>query len=292
MSLVINTNISSLAAQKNLTVNTNGLNTALERLSTGFKINRSSDDPSGLSISQTLNTGLVANSKALQNIQNSVNLLSVTEGAMDIIVDNIDRIREISVQAANQVYSSDSLQGILSEISERLEEINRIANSTSFNNVKVTDGSVKTMKVQVGTGSSASVNTIDLSSAFIKCSVTALGIALNVVSMTTPLDGTKINGSNWSPDKVTSYMENLDKALKNLSTSLTNIGAFEGRLEASKENLTTMNTNLTTAKSTILDADIAEESANYIKYQILQQSSATILTQANQTSSMALSLLT
>jgi len=280
MALVINNNIASLIAQKNLNFNTKYLTSSIERLSSGYKINKAADDAAGLSISESLRAQMRGNDQALNNIQDGVNLLQIAESGLEVINDNLQRMRELCVQAANGTYSSSERSAIILEINARISDIDRIAKSTKFNNVSLLDGSMsETGKIQCGANTAVSTNTIDLSVALSRVTSSVIGITLTDTA------------STWNADNVRTYLSRLDSALNTIITNRSKIGAYQNRLESTLKSLTAINENVTSAESRIRDVDIAKESASMTKYQILQQASASVLAQANKLPELALSLL-
>ncbi len=279
MSIVVNNNVASLIAQRNLNKNTNDLTKSIERLSSGYRINRASDDSAGLSISEGLRGQIRGNKQALGNIQDGINLLQIAECGLSVINESVQRIRELCVQAANETNGSAERNAVLVEINARLDDINRISKSTKFNNISLLDGTAINARLQVGANSTLSTNTIDVSSVLSNSNVSTIGLTIT------------ITGGTWTSDKIRSYLNQIDTAISTIVTKRSNIGAYQNRLETSLENLTIMNENVQASESRIRDLDIAKETANMTKLQILQQASASVLSQANQIPQLALSLL-
>ncbi len=280
MAIVVNNNIASLIAQRNLNGNTSGIIKSIERMSSGFRINRAADDAAGLSISENLRAQIRGNSKAMNNIQDGINMLSIAEGGLSVIGENIQRIRELSVQAANETNATAERNAILAEINARILDIDRISKSAQFNNLSLLDGSLSSAKLQIGSNSVASINVIDISTVLSTSSDSStIGISLTAT------------GSTWTSDAIRSYISQLDTALTTVNTRRSDLGAFHNRLESSLENLTIMNENLSASESRIRDLDVAKESANMAKMQILQQASASVLAQANRLQQIALPLI-
>jgi len=286
MSIVVNNNIASLIAQRNLSNNSSSLVKSIERLSSGYRINRASDDAAGLSISENLRGQIRGNKQAINNIQDGINLLQIAESSLSVINENIQRIRELAVQAANDTNSSVERGAILCEVNARLSDIDRIAKATKFNNISLLDGT-QTVTLQIGASAELSTNSISignsvLARATISCigtDVSANGIMLNAT------------GASWSSNGIRLYMDVLDAALSDITTRRSNLGAYQNRLESALQNLTVMNENIQNAESRIRDLDVAQETANMTKYQILQQASASVLAQANALPQVALKLL-
>lgn len=283
MSVAVNNNIASLIAQRNLGKNTNNLIQSIERMSSGFRINRAADDAAGLSISEHLRTQIKGNAKAINNIQDGMNMLTIAEGGLSVIGDNLQRIRELSVQAANETNATAEKNAILKEIEARLRDIDRISKSAQFNKLSLLDGSLTSAKLQVGANSVVSINVIDISK--------VLSVSSESSTLKIDMNFTTVTGKDWTSDNIRSYIVKLDSALVTINSRRSDLGAFQNRLESSLENLTVMNENLRASESRIRDLDIAKESANMAKQQILQQASASVLAQANRLQQIALPLI-
>lgn len=279
MAIVVNNNISSLIAQRNLSQNTQGLSKSFERLSSGYRINKASDDAAGLSISENLRAQIRGNDQALNNIQDGVNLLQIAEGGLTVINENLQRIRELSVQAANETYGTTEKSAILNEINQRLEDMTRVAKTAQFNGIPLLTAAASQTILQIGADAVASVNTLNITPALPDVSSSTLGINISV------------QPEDWSSDMIRSYLGQIDSALKFVVGKRSTLGAYQNRLESALQNLSVMNENIQATESRIRDLDIAEETANMTKFQILQQASSSVLAQANQLPSLALSLL-
>lgn len=290
MAVTINTNVSSLIAQNNLSKNTVAYQTAMEQISSGLRINRASDDAAGLSISESIKTQLNGNQKAISNIANGQNLLNVAEGGEITVTNHLQRIRELCVQAANETYKASDKDNILKEIRQRLADITNVAESTTFNGVKLLDGSKTSLSLQIGANSDPLTNSLDIGPALTDVHISVLGSMPGETYDGINLPST-FTGDTWTTSDIRTYMNKLDTAITTLTSSRALLGAYGNRLQATSSNLTVMNQNLSETNSRILDADIAEVSSDLVKYQILQQTSASILTQANQLPSIALKLL-
>ena len=308
MGIYVNTNINSLIAQRSLTSATTNMQNAITRLSTGLRVNHAGDDAAGLCVAQGLETLIRGNSRAKLNIQDGLNMMYIAEGGMEGVTEDLQRIRELCVQVASDIYSPEQKQTLMNEIQQRLEDIDVIANTTSFNGVVLTNGTnPEKMTIQSGSGWDEVNNSIDIAPALTNMLTSVLGVKLNIVAITETVDtkvsvgnmtytengvaGTAINGSNWDSDMVRDYIRKLDDAINLIAENRSSLGAYQNRLTSASNNLTIMNENYEQSKSQIMDADMAEESANMVKYQVLQQTSATMLAQANQIPSIALTLL-
>jgi flagellin len=276
MAITVNTNVASLTAQHALTGATSKMNTAMQRMSTGLKINSSKDDAAGLAVSSKLDYMVSSLSVAQSNAQMGASMLDTMEGVMGVINDNLVRIRDLTEQAANGTYGSDAISAIRTEINARIDEIDRVANSAEFNGKKLLNGDTSSISLQVGIkNDNYSTITLD-SNVFQKCTTGAQGLNL----------------AKWDANtNAKSYLTTVDTALTKVTNAQTAIGGRQAAITSAMESAQVMATNLTSASSLIKDADIAEESSNYIKQQILQQTSASLLATANQAPSIALNLV-
>ena len=293
MAIIVNTNMSALKTQANLNNATNSLNTALNRMSTGLKINSAADDAAGMFVASNLNTQIRGSKVAQSNVATGINVLQTAEGDFGVIEDNLLRIRDLATQAANGVYDEKSLTAMEDEVKARVDEINRIAKSSNFNGLNLLDGSISQrdksgLRLQVGANSATETNAIYVApEVFDSASAQALGLyGANSVN-----NFTSIEEAFEFASTAAKFIADVDTALQNVTTRKATIGAVQNRLNSAADSLVTTIENATSAKSTIMDADIAEESANYTKAQILQQTSATLLVQANQLPSLALNLI-
>ena len=298
MSVVVNTNVASLIAQNNLAQNNTSLQKSMQQISSGLKINSASDDAAGLSISESIKTQINGNGEAISNIANGKNLLAIAEGGQATVTDHLQRIYELCVQAANETYKASDKTNILQEIKQRLKDMNNIAESTTFNGVKLLNGPTapatqKHLDIQIGPNSDKILNALDIGAALSDVHVSSLGT--HPIDPLQPDKGLIIpdseTGTTWTTDKVRAYMANVDNAITQLSSNRALLGAYGNRLDATTSNLTIMNQNLEQTKSRIMDTDVAQASSDMVKYQILQQTSASILSSANQLPSIALKLL-
>lgn len=285
MAIIVNTNMSSLIAQRNLTNATNGLNTALQRMSTGYKVNKAADDAAGMFIATNLETQIRGSKVAQTNVKTGTNLLQIAEGDIELLEDNLLRMRDLAVQAANSVYSDESMQAMADEVQYRAHEITRVATASQFNGLHLLDGTglPDGLRLQVGPNADEDQNSMVIdATVFAATDADTLLGGDAAGTITTAFE----NATNAA-----AFIETLDTALLDLNTRKAAIGAYQNRLDSALDSLVTNVENSTEAKSTIMDADIAEEAANYSKYQILQQSTAALLTQANQLPALALQLI-
>ena len=281
MAITVNTNISSLTAQSSLNKATSKMNTAMERMSTGLKINSSKDDAAGLAVSRKLDYKVNSLGVAQSNAQMGASMLDTMEGVMGVVNDNLVRIRDLTEQAANGTYGSDAMKAMATEINARLTEIDRIANSAEFNGKKLIHGTTTGVTLQVGiTDGDESTISLD-STLFQNCHTSSTGLNVAQVDQT----------GAWSDTEARAYLASVDAAIAKVTDATTAIGGKQAAIASAMDSANVMQTNLTASSSLIKDADIAEESSNYIKQQILQQTSATLLATANQSPSIALNLV-
>lgn len=372
--ITINTNLSALTCQKYLSDATKGMNTAMERLSTGFKINSGKDDAAGYSVVEGMQAKVNGYDIIDTNASMGLDMLTTQEGVLDILNEYLQRIRDLTMQAANGTYGSASLNAIKIEVMQRMDEINRMCNTTEFNDTYLLDGSRRdAINLQVGLysndncvikmdeflfssakatvimGFKSTTTTegngyVDLRNAASNADGIHIYQARRINSEGEPIDingnvlpqgaqpeylpgyyasalaaalaengdivynnaGTeatiKDNATNFTIEQMCdaiyrndnsarAFIDNIDEAIDNVSLRVTQIGAYMNRIESTIDATDVQRENLTEAISTLKDADVAVESSSYIKYQILQQSTATLLSTANQQPQIALNLL-
>ncbi len=288
MAIVVNTNIASLQAQRNLGSATIGMNKAMERLATGYKINNAGDDAAGLMISKSIEAQQRGSEVAIKNSQDGFNLLATAEGNLDTMQNNLLRIRDLCLQGMNGGQGPEQIAALAKEATLRMEEINRTSNGAKYGDFLLFDPARTTPEpilLQIGAGADKATNTVDVGAVFTKATFSSLTGAA-----TATVDFSSFTGAT-ARDDFEELLNQLDTGIKAISARRGEIGATQNRLDSTVEQLTIQNENLSAANSRIKDADVARESSNFIKYQILQQASASLLTQANQTPSIALSLI-
>jgi flagellin len=280
MPLIINTNVSSINAQRFLTQNTIELNKSMERLSSGYRINKAGDDAAGLALSEKLRAQIRGNQKALDNVQDGINVLNIADGAMQGITDYLQRMRELSVQAGNDTYNTAQRSAMKAEIDQLASGINQISDSTQFNGVFLLNGTApaSSMRLQIGANSTSGVDTLDVGGQGVFNDIDSTALSVNALYVDT--------GTN----ALTSIAA-LDTAISTLNTRRGNIGALTNRLEATANSLSSTIENTAASESRIRNVDVAAESARLTRNQILQQASAAMLSQANQAPQLALQLL-
>ena len=293
MAIVVNTNVQSLQVQNNLNRVTDAMNTAMERMTTGSKINSAADDAAGLVISKGIEVQTRGTSVAKSNAQSGINLLQTAEGNLAVMQDNFMRIRDLTLQAMNGGQTDDQLQAMQEEAQARLAEIDRIATGAKFNTFDLFGGSDHTksgtdteVTLQIGTGSNSDVDTITISNVFDDAHVSTL---TGTGAFTSKFAGFASQAAGLT--EMQAQLDALDTAITEISSRRGTIGSTTNRLDSAIDQLDTQYENLSASHSRITDADIATESSNYIQNQILQQASASLLTQANQQPNIALSLI-
>ena len=296
MALTINTNISSIIAQRSLNNATTNLNTSLERMSTGYKINHAKDNAAGYSIASMWETQLGSLDVAADNAATGSDLLTTAEQSYSLVSDHLQRIRDLTEQAANGTYSADSLTAIRAEVEARLNEIDRVARTAEYNGMYLmTDGADNTtaiandIRIQVGVyGNAASGVTLETDLFGDATVATILGD--DVDTLATNFAGIDDAGTIQTTNS-SQFLSIIDEAITNIASRITDLGAAQNRLESAMTAIDTNITQLTNSRSTMRDADIAEESTNYISAQILQSAAATLLATANQVPSIAVQLI-
>lgn len=301
MGIVVQTNVTSLIAQNNLTTATKKMDTAMERMTTGYKINSAKDDAAGLYVATSLDKNIRGSEVAQKNVQMGNDMISVAEGDLSGIQDNLLRIRDLALTAANGIYDQASLDAIKEEVVARLDEIDRVSKVSEYNGKKLLSGELENgVTLQVGANTSDN-DIIDIQGVFDAADTSALAITCRTASAGTmtvdkiftlpTADELAADATDTSVTRLHDFIDDVDAALENVQTRRTNIGAVQNRLDSAAQSLTTTIENLTSSRSTIMDADIAKESTNYINAQILQQAAGALLVQANQTPQIALSLI-
>lgn len=285
MGIVVQTNVTSLIAQNNLTTATARMDQAMERMTTGYKINTAKDDAAGLYVATSLDKNIRGSEIAQKNVQMGNDMISVAEGDLSGIQDNLLRIRDLALTGANGIYDEASLNAIKAEVEARVAEIDRVANVSEYNGKKLLNGDVEKITLQVGANTSDN-DVIDIDGVFGKATASALGVETDTIATAFAI----VDGEDTTA-KLHTFVDSVDVALEDVQTRRTEIGAIQNRLDSAAQSLTTTIENLTSSKSTIMDADIAAESTEYINAQILQQAAGALLVQANQTPQIALSLI-
>ncbi|MFN9691792.1 MAG: flagellin [Vampirovibrionales bacterium] len=273
---------SSIFVQNMLSNNTKNVNKSLAMLASGYRINKASDDAAGLQISEGLRSQIRGSEQADNNVQDAMNMLNTVDGSLSIITENLQRVRELAVQGANDTLGADQRSAIKTEMTQLVNDIDRIASGTSFNGKNVLS-SFTSFKVQMGAESASSTNVLDLAtnSAVGRLNASTLGIK----SGTTPSIGASTNASALQS------ISKIDVALQRVNNRRSSVGAVTNRLQNASSNLKIQVENFSASEARVRNVDVAKESANMIKQQILQQASINLLGQSNSQPSMALKLI-
>ncbi len=295
MALTVNTNMSSLIAQRSLNNATNGMNTSLERMSTGYKINHSKDSAAGYAIANQWETQLKSLDVASDNAAMGLDLLTTAEGTYDLLIEHMQRVRDLTEQAANGTYGSDSMAAISKEMQARFAEIDRIAKNAEFNGINLMKDGNPAVTLQVGIKSDSNSQITLAAELFAGADLAAIKTMGGFSSSTAEDLAAECSGytagSAVDHTKPIAALANLDKVITAISSRATDLGAAQNRVESAMSAIDVQAQNLTSSLSTLRDTDIASESSNYIQQQILQQASATLLSTANQLPSIALNLV-
>jgi flagellin len=269
MALRIQNNVEAFNAHRNLSMTEGGLARSMERLSSGYRINRAADDAAGLAISERLRGQIGGLDQAQRNVQDAVSLVQTAEGSLTEVHAMLQRVRELAVQYKNGSLSTADRTAIQSEVNQLSSEIERIGSSAEFNGIKLLN-SAQTISFQVGAkdGETISVSTVSLGS--------TSGVGTNYIALTTT---------------GTSDISEIDAAIDNVSAQRATFGAVQNRLEYTLQNAAIYQENLTASESRVRDVDMAAEMVNFTKLQILQNAGTAMLAQANQGSQGVLSLL-
>ncbi len=268
--MILNTNIASLNTQRNLQTTNNAMQKSLEKLSSGYRINRAADDAAGLAISETMKAQINGLNQAKRNAQDGISLIQTAEGALNETHSILQRLNELATQAANGTYQSSDLDNIQSEVTSLLAEVDNIANNTKFNG-KALIAAAGSATLQIGTTSSETMS-ITLSGA------TTTSLAINGINL----------GSMAS---ARAALATIKTAIGTVSTNRASLGAYQNRLEHTINNLGTTSENLSAANSRIRDVDMASEMSEFTKNQVLNQAGVAMLAQANQAPQSILKLL-
>jgi flagellin len=271
MSLIVTNNVYSVNAQRNINKSQAGLAKSLERLSSGFRINRAGDDAAGLGISEKLRANIRALGQASRNASDGVAMIQTAEGAMDEVNNMLVRMKELAEQAATGTVNTAERGYLDTEYKALFNEITRISDNTKFNSTQLLDGTLS-VSVQIGV-SSGTNDTLAVTVDDVDATALALTTGISTVTNAQAALGTTTT------------------AIGTVSDARASLGALQNRLESIISNIDTVVENLTGAESRIRDVDIAAETARMTKYSILVQAGVSVLSQANQTPSIALSLL-
>lgn len=272
MAITVNTNVTSLKAQKNLTLSNSHLATSMERLSSGLRINSAKDDAAGLGISNRLNSQIRGLEVGMRNANDAISIAQISEGAMQEQTNMLQRMRDLAVQAENGSNTTADLQALKAEMDELASEITAIGDTTAFGNTKLLNGGFSNgATFQVGHQNGEDI-TISVAT------TTAASLSVNALSVGSAGDRSTAVG-------------NIDAAIKTIDDQRAELGAIQNRLAHNISNSANTQANVADARSRIVDVDFAKETSAMTKNQVLQQTGSAMLAQANQLPQIALSLL-
>ena len=275
MSLTINTNTISLNAQRNTAMSRGSLATAVQRLSSGLRVNSAKDDAGGLAIAERMNAQVRGMNVAIRNANDAISLAQTAEGGLGRISDSLQRMRELAVQSANGTNTTADRSNLQTEFTQLRAEVGRVIGSSAFNGRQLLDGTVASFDFQVGANNAASTDTITVTSTDLSTTITNLA-ALDI---------------STSAATALAAITAVDTEITTATTGRANLGAVQNRFESVISNLGTSAENLSAARGRILDADFAVETANLSRSQILQQAGTAMIAQANQLPQQVLTLL-
>lgn len=273
MALTINTNLSSLTTQRLLGNSSLAQTTASERLSSGLRINRAADDAAGLVISSSLGSQIDGLSQATRNANDAISMAQVTEGALAEIVNSLQRMRELTIQAGSGINSSEQFAALQQEFEQGVNLIDSVADNTTFGSLKLLDGSAGVKTFLVGANSGQHME-IKLERRF-NADATGLGL----------------QGLRYDTDDIANMLGVIDNAIKVTDEQRAELGAIQNSMGSTIRNLNNVTENVAASRSRIRDADFAKETTALTKNEILQQSSISVLAQANQRPQAALQIL-
>jgi flagellin len=286
MSLSINTNSGSMIAQLNLSNSKAQLQTTVQRLSSGLRINSAADDAAGLAIATRMNSQVKGMNVAIQNANDGVSLAQTADGALSSVNDALQRMRELAVQARNATNGSSDRDSLDQEFGQLADEVQRVLGGTTFNGQAILGANAGTLNFQVGAGTTTndqiSVTTTNLTT---DSTISAVAGTDNTGAGRAVIDSTASNST------IGSVIDNIDAAITTISNARALYGATENRFNDVVNNLNTSVQNTSTAQGRIMDADYASETANMSRLNILQQAGTAMLAQANQSPQSVLSLL-
>ena len=286
MPQTINTNLNSLNAQRSLNSSQMSLATSMQRLSSGLRVNSAKDDAAGLAIAERMTTQVRGMNAAVRNANDGISLAQTAEGSLGKVADALQRMRELAVQSSNATNSSSDKDSLDKEFGELAKEIQRILNATTFNGKHVLGAEAGPMQFQVGANTTAN-DTIDITTVDMTTDATIVLVAGtdNTGAGRSLIDNSALIGA------IHTVIDNIDVALNNVSAQRATLGASQSRFDSVISNLQVSVENQTAARSRIMDADFAAETANLSRTQILQQAGTAMVAQANQMPQQVLKLL-
>jgi len=276
MGLRINTNVQSLAAQRNLGLNSGAQKASLEKLASGSRITKAADDAAGLAISENMKATIRSVRQATRNANDGISMIQTAEGGMNEVSNILVRFRELSIQAASDTIGDTERGFVDKEVQQLKSEIDRIAHSTEYNGHKLLDGETGVMEVQIGVHNNPGEDRFVYDGQKINTTLDRLGLGGITVA---------------HKEDAQNNLETIDGAIKALTANRAELGAMQNRVQSTVNNLGVYDENLSAANSRIRDVDMASETAELTKNNILTSAGVSVLSQANQNNLMALKLL-
>ena len=301
MSMYVNTNVSSLNSQRNLSKTQSSLDTSYQRLASGLRINSAKDDSAGLQISNRLSSQVNGLDQGNRNANDGISVAQTAEGAMDEVTSMLQRMRTLAQQSANASNNTDDRSSLQQEYSQLTNEINRIAKDTTFGGKKLLDGSADTLTFQVGADAGQTIS-FNLNNSFGTSGISgattthktatwdSTSSSYTITSVAGAVTWSDIDGISTMGNAQT-VLANIDSLIKVVDSKRAELGAIQNRFDSTVSNQSNISENVSAARSRIRDADFATETANMTKQNILQQAASSVLSQANQRPQAALSLL-
>jgi len=285
MAMVINTNLSSINAQRQLSHTNSSLQTSMERLSSGLRVNSAKDDAAGLAVADGMTSQIRGMTVAVRNANDGISMAQTAESALGTITDTLQRMRDLAVQARNfGAVSSSDREKLSTEFKQLQKEITRVTANTEFNGKKILAGSLKGANFQVGAGIENN-NQISITMSVGAAKVASFTGMISALSTATSI------GSKADSGAVSKAISAIDSAIKSIGTARSTLGAAQNRFTMTISNLQSSIENQSAARSRITDADFAQETSNMSRQNILQQAGTAMLAQANQSTQSVLSLL-
>ena len=280
MTLSINTNIASIDAQRNLSGSQMSLATSMQRLSSGLRINSAKDDAAGMSIAERMNAQVKGMNVAIRNSNDGISMAQTADGALAQVSNSLQRMRELAVQARNSTNSSSDKDSLNKEFAQLQSEITRVLGGTTFNGKHMLGADATTLNFQVG-ANTTSDDTVSIKTVDMTADTTMTAVTANTVK----IDASATSGA------IGTVIDNIDKAIDDVNDTRATFGATESRFDSIISNLQSSVENQTSARSRIMDADFASETANMSRANVLQQAGTAMIAQANQQPQQVLTLL-
>jgi flagellin len=282
----INTNLNSINAQRNLSMSQSSLAISMQRLSSGLRVNSAKDDAAGLAIAERMTTQVRGMNVAIRNANDGISMSQTAEGAMGKVSDSLQRMRELSVQAANATNSSSDKDSLDKEFGELAKEIQRVLGGTTFNGLSILGAQAGNFQFQVGANTTSN-DTVDLTTTDLTADATLTAVA----GTDNTGSGRAVIDSTADSTTIKGVIDNIDQAINTINTNRAVMGASQSRFESVIGNLQISVENQSAAKSRIMDTDFAAETANLSRAQILQQAGNAMVAQANQLPQQVMTLL-